>query len=283
MAFTVAILVGGNSPCWAQTWSIDASLSSVNLFGNTTADDFDIPLSDADLQADTDFQTPFVDLNGDPFDIGENISAEALAGNVRASAASVVKATQGATLSIEWRSATDLEMRGDTTYLGTATTTLDSTITAQLSGLTPGLLYRVLYDWNVSAIAVEDHENLIEDPEFARSSMSFDFGGTPVGPIAANAGASQGFIDADLQAGSGMFFLIGAATPVDLSVTLSARADARFTNDPIFGSPPEDGAGSEGFGSLRFRTEVVIPEPSSALLILFGVCAFALRRTRCSH
>lgn len=261
---------------WSQTWVVDPAGSSVQLDADTLADDDTVPGVTVDLQTDGTFQTPFVDLLGNGFTIGENVSSQANEGAVRSSAASVVKANDGTSFSLEWRAATDLEMRGDILYVGTGHTTLKASLDVQLTGLIPGQTYKIRYDYLVASIAVEDHEALIEDPELAASAMDFTFGTAAIQAFQTNAGASGGFANFETVAGSGSYLLLAGAAPVNLSVNLNALADARFTNPPINGSPPEDGAGSEGFGRLTFTAEL-IPEPASAVLLLALVASIAIR------
>ncbi len=259
-----------------QTWSVQQGATSVQLDADTLADDSVVPGIDTDLQTDSSFQYPFIDLNGVSFDFGENVSAQASQATVQANAASVVKGNEGSSFTVEWRSATDLEMRDDTTYTADGHTTLTSDIEVELSGLIPGRQYKITYDYLVSAIAIEDHEGLLEDPEDARSAMSFVFGTAPSVSAQANAGPSAGFPSAETTSDNGMYMLTATAQPITLSVSLAAAANAVFNDPAINGSPPEDGAGSEGFGRLTFRAELKpIPEPAS-LILLAGMVAGGL-------
>jgi hypothetical protein len=120
----LAMVVCGGLSARAQTWNIDASLSSVFLEGQVDAAIFDTPDLDNDTQTEAAFQTPFVDLLGDPYDIGQNMSASAtafgpcLGCELHADAGGFVKANQGSSLSIHWRAAVSLELTGDVSYLG---------------------------------------------------------------------------------------------------------------------------------------------------------------------
>jgi hypothetical protein len=280
----LAMVVCGGLSARAQTWNIDASLSSVFLEGQVDAAIFDTPDLDNDTQTEAAFQTPFVDLLGDPYDIGQNMSASAtafgpcLGCELHADAGGFVKANQGSSLSIHWRAAVSLELTGDVSYLGNGESELSSALVAQLSGLTPGLLYRVRYEWDFFASAIEKHEGSLEDPERASTTLDFTFGSTFVPAFIGDAGPSAGFPTIDSGADSGVFFLLGSATPVDLTVNLSAMTNATIDVPPINGSPPEDSARPEAFGNLRFTVEV-IPEPSGMALALLGLLAgFQYRR-----
>jgi hypothetical protein len=68
--------------------------------------------------------------------------------------------------------------------------------------------------------------------------------------------------------------MLAGASPVTLSVGMSALSDAFFTNPFIIGSPPEDGAGSEGFGHLTFTADL-IPETSGLFLLLSAAALMA--------
>ncbi|MEZ6071955.1 MAG: PEP-CTERM sorting domain-containing protein [Pirellulales bacterium] len=280
-SITLAVLLAlahGHS-VWGQTWTINTGTSAVLLNADAFADDFTVPGFDMDVQTDGTFQFPFVDLMGGNFTIGENISASALDGAVHSDSASVVKANDGSSLSIEWRAATDLEMSGDTNYVGNAHSDLGSTLEVELSGLIPGKYYEVSYSYGVDAIAIEDHEGALEDPEDAASSLSFTFGTAPMINANAMAGPSAGFLPVDGTGGSGSYLLLATAAPIGLIVDVSAISNASFADPPIQGSPPEDGAGSEGFGFLNFRA-VLVPEPSSLFLLLAAGLMLGVRRRR---
>lgn len=280
LALAVVISLSVCHSVSGQTWSIDVVGSGVLLNADAYADDFTAPGFDDDVQTDGTFQAPFVDLIGDNYTIGENVAAQAINGRVTADGASVVKANDGAALNIQWRAATDLEMRGDLIgYYADAHADLTSTLSVQLSGLIPGKFYEISYDYRVEAIAIEDHEGPLEDPEDAASALTFTFGTAPAESFLAMAGPSNGFPATESFSGSGSYVLLAGAAPLSLDVAMSANANAILNPPPINGSPPEDGAGSEGFGHLNFSA-TLIPEPSGLALLSVASTLLCLRRRR---
>src|SRR5690606_8611003 len=135
---------------------------------------------------------------------------------------------------------------------------------------------RVVFDWSYGVIAIEDHEAGGEDPESAHTSLDFTFGMNAVSAFSAVAPPS-GF---DANSGSSQFILLATAAPIDLTIDIDAFADATMASPPIPGSPPEDGAGSEAFGSLRIRVVPLIPEPATAGPFAFAVLVLALGARR---
>lgn len=260
-----------------QTWSIDPLGSSVALNADARAEDFDFPANDFASNSDGTFQTPFLDLNNVNFTIGENVSADAFAGAVRSTGASVVKANDGSALHLEWRAATDLDMTGDIGFFGNAHADLDSTLSVQLSGLVPGETYRISFDYQVAAFGIEEHESGVEDPVNADSSLNFTFGAAPMESFSAIADLGGGFPAVDNITGSGSYLLLATAAPVSLDIGVGAMANAIFTND--FKNPPRDFAQSEGFGFLDFSA-TRIPEPTSIALLTLASTFLALRTRR---
>lgn len=244
---------------------------------------------DMDTQTDNSFQMPFVDLLGDSFDIGENVSASATAPGpilgffTNADAGGYVKATLGSSFDLQWRSAVSLEFRGEGTYFASGDSDLTSHLEVELSGLNPGKLYKVFYDWSLFASAIEDHEALVEDPELGSTKLDFSFGTVSFNNIMVNAGPSAGFMATDGTAGGGVLFLNAGTTAVDLIVDIMARAEADLDDPPIMPSNPHvDSARPEALGRLTLRVEEVIPEPTSAVLAILGClgCFLVARRKR---
>lgn len=284
--FILAILI---SPVAAQTWSVNAGTSTVLLQGDVEAwHEPPVQPVVVDSQTENTFQTPFVDLLGDNFDIGQNMSASAQALGVapqfftNAAAGGYVKATLGSSFDLQWRSAVSLELRGDADYFATGDSSLASHIEAELSGLNPGTLYKVFYDWSLFAGAIEDHEGQLEDREFGSSTLDFTFGTLAFNNIMVNAGPSSGFMATDGTAGGGVLFLNAGTTAVSLVIDILATAEGELFPPPINASPPVDSARPEALGRLTLRVEAIIPEPSSVVLALLGCVglAIAVRRKK---
>lgn len=285
----------------AQSWIVDIGSSTIDLEADLEAyDKSDYtngvgPVMDSAIIST--YIPGFTTLPGNVFSYGNDLDfldAEAVDDDLSANPYTSVQAEPvdfvtidgdlTNTLEIRWHAATLLQSIKLDGFNAEANVTTKASIVAELSGLTPGKPYRVLYDWEYVADALTKHEGAMEDPENAGTDLNFDFGGNLASPFNVAVDSDDPSLPVfDIDSGNGIFTLIGPAAgqTIPLTVDVFARSFGILSDPPRPPTDLSDLGGSSARGSITFVVQAIpVPEPASATLLVLACGFIGLRICR---
>lgn len=284
----VCVLPLAGSTYAAPTWSVDLNNSSLNLNGDTYADNGAHgfrpagPWDEDSLDEDT-FQANFV-VGPDTFDLGASVNPISrdrdlsVPYDTSASAVSIVTihGVGSNTLEIAWRANTFNDQFDGDGFLSTSEAHVFASILARIDGVSPGTPVSISYEWEYFATAVPDHEGVGEDPEQARGSLSLidNAGGGPGNLFDIMVGEPGPAPLTDFDDDIDSHNLVTGVPDSFLTIDLAASSITAMES-PGDGLFDEDLAGSEFIGTL---TLVIVPEPAVGTLLIGGLGLLAKRR-----